>query len=493
MAWFDELNNNLQTMQSVCRGIIIVLHYFIVAIMTREETERGRYDRWKITQQKILGFLFSLLLLWALLSSFLVARFIARTSLDELRRSAKIPQTLRTGTASKSGNSHSNYSNDAKAHQTSLENEETIDVDSLLIENRLEAKLRAKAWKYPLPGQTRRYFADPDRLEDLVAIGPHFLTTQSGCRMARWYYPTPHRKTRYRDCSNQSEEDANAKRLTVKALDSMEHGDTIYVTFLQLEEFVSTLLDKIQVNVAIISGQIQKVPPIFNQTVIASLLDHPRVMHWFCQNLPLYGGSNLRHPKLSPFPYGLKEVIQRPETRNKPLHSFQQIFLQSLEEPIAKDQTIMSGFLRASSPVRAAMMKGENTTELVPDKYMLEVARSQYILSPNGDRPECFRHYEAIGLGTIPITELDPFLFRHLKPAPVVYGSTQWNASQLDFSLPTTTTTTTSSSMVNRNMVLEEYWMEYMDWTVGRLLHWWNVETHRTLLVPELFFSDYVY
>ena len=51
------------------------------------------------------------------------------------------------------------------------------------------------------------------------------------------------------------------------------------------------------------------------------------------------------------------------------------------------------------------------------------MAESQYILLPNGDRPDCHQRYEVLWLGTIPITELDPVPFRHLVGGPVVFGN----------------------------------------------------------------------
>ena len=40
-------------------------------------------------------------------------------------------------------------------------------------------------------------------------------------------------------------------------------------------------------------------------------------------------------------------------------------------------------------------------------QYLKEITRSRYILSPQGDRPDCYRNYEAIGLGCIPISNLE--------------------------------------------------------------------------------------
>jgi hypothetical protein len=98
------------------------------------------------------------------------------------------------------------------------------------------------------------------------------------------------------------------------------------------------------------------------------------------------------------------------------------------------------------------------------------------VLSPNGDRPECYRHYEALGVGTVPITELDPLLYRHLKDGPVIFNNVDWNLTRMEESLPR------PPLSVNPRQVYEEFWMEYAEGVVGRPLRWLD-KLHR---IPAL-------
>jgi hypothetical protein len=36
-----------------------------------------------------------------------------------------------------------------------------------------------------------------------------------------------------------------------------------------------------------------------------------------------------------------------------------------------------------------------------------KLSEAKYVISPIGDREDCYRHYEAIGLGTIPISNVN--------------------------------------------------------------------------------------
>lgn len=288
-----------------------------------------------------------------------------------------------------------------------------------------------------------RQFGSPIRL----------LTTQTGCRIARWFYPTSHNQKQYRDCVHQP----RSKRLTPERATLVKDYDTIYCVFTKLQEFVDNLLDEITADIVVISGQIQIVPAVSEHT-IEKLLNHEHVLHWFCQNIPVYGGRNTSHPKLSPFPYGLKEVVHKP---NPQLDAYKRIFRRRFH----KTELIFAGYL-APSPLRVHVPI-VNESKLEPEAYFTLMAKSIYTLSPNGDRPECYRHYEALGLGTVPITGLDSLFFRHLEVGPVVFGTTDWNLTLIRENLD-------PRPSVNRNLILEEYWLGYAESAVHRSLNWWD-------------------
>jgi len=88
------------------------------------------------------------------------------------------------------------------------------------------------------------------------------------------------------------------------------------------------------------------------------------------------------------------------------------------------------------------------------------MAKSKYVLSPNGDRSECFRHYEAIGLGSVPITELDPILYRHFDNGSVIFNNKEWNLTLLEKELH-------PKPIVKCSMIREDYWMDWVDNVIG--------------------------
>lgn len=51
--------------------------------------------------------------------------------------------------------------------------------------------------------------------------------------------------------------------------------------------------------------------------------------------------------------------------------------------------------------------------------YLQNIAKSKYVLSPHGDYPDCYRHYESMYLSAIPITIRHPKLY-FLEDMPVL-------------------------------------------------------------------------
>ena len=92
---------------------------------------------------------------------------------------------------------------------------------------------------------------------------------------------------------------------------------------------------------------------------------------------------------------------------------------------------------------------------------------SEFVLAPDGDRPECFRHWEALALGTIPITELSPEYYRHFIGTGLIFQQTNWNLTVLNATLPT-------PQQPKRSVAFSEYWMDWVEGEVGHDLRWWD-------------------
>jgi hypothetical protein len=294
--------------------------------------------------------------------------------------------------------------------------------------------------------------------------GGGILTIHSGCRMSKWVYPSSPKVEKY-GCKVHPTPGPDISQL-LYIPSQLEENDTVFVPLTEVERFVNDMLDGLSTNIVVISGNWMDVEPPSN-TAIYKLLTNPHVLKWFAQNLPKYGGANPFHPKIAPFPYGLLEAGTNPI-----FPAYKEILFGNIQNGSNKTNFIFAGPLgkhgngkRTSIPQRELMR---------PRDYFLQMSKSTYVLSPDGDRPECYRHYEAIGLGTVPITELDPFFFRHLGSSgsngPVIFGNKIWNLTVLENELD-------PNPFVKRSMIWEDYWMDWVDDVVGFRLHWNTFES----------------
>jgi len=261
----------------------------------------------------------------------------------------------------------------------------------------------------------------------------------------------------------------------------LSDDDTIAVHLSKINEFTRDFLPFINTTFVLMTHH-YLIPTELDLVVAiaGNITGNKYLLQWFSHNMGMYTGGQHYHAKVSPFPLGLKPHLGKAAYRN-PVPHFRQVFLESLNNTEAnKTNPIFLGYLRQTSPKRAQVPSGPNL-DYVP--YLRAISKSSYVISPDGDHPDCHRHYEAIGLGAIPITQMDSFLYSHLEESHVIYNNSNWNLtslvnSELIFPAP----------KVNQNMIFEEYWMEYSERITGRPLRWYDHLKGEISLMKDLAF-----
>jgi hypothetical protein len=292
------------------------------------------------------------------------------------------------------------------------------------------------------------------------------LTVHTGCSIATWSYQGKRHIYRPLNDCRQHAKNADALRahvVTPENAPEVEEYDSIYVPIVKLEHFVNETLPHIQNDFVLISGQNSLPPEPISRRVYDVIMEHSRIVHWFLQNLPIHA-YDPHHPKLAPFPYGIHPL--QPAA-----------ILAEMKNQVIKDNFIFLSWLKMSNNMdaRQHIPIGERVKT---DEYLRRMHQSAYVLSPDGDRPEYHRHYEAIALGTMPITSLNPRFYSHLK-GNVIFEEHQWNMTELQERLP-------HKPEVNQRLVFEEYWMEYVEQIVGRPMRWWDPSRDVRCLLEEI-------
>lgn len=280
---------------------------------------------------------------------------------------------------------------------------------------------------------------------DYVKRG-NFFTDQSACDLCKWQTSNGHVWEDIWLCGEESRDQKYILTETnVKS--ELKRYDTIFVLHTDVDDFTAKILPLIETDVIILT----EIPPHEDARMLDSnwhgIIESPHVKHMFTQN------PWLVHDKVDGIPQGIGRAMERS------VSDFQQRMLQSLEVKNRTHKIFVSAISKYTNPKREWVPSGPY---MRADTYYESMMNCQYVLSPDGDRPDCKRHWEAIGLGTKPVTMLNRTLYGPLFGDSVVYDyPLPWKLLEMGATLED------SPTDVDRRLVFEEYWVEVIEQTVG--------------------------
>jgi hypothetical protein len=188
-----------------------------------------------------------------------------------------------------------------------------------------------------------------------------------------------------------------------KDFSKIKDYDIIYCQVNFLSEFFYEILDKIDKKIILATGQ-NKNPKIFKSELTDKILEHKNVLLWVSQN-PIYDNSD----KYLAFPFGLN------------IHSVYAYatFLYYCKIEEKPNNLIHLPLNYTTHPCR---QKLQIIPRISSTQFWIEIVQAKFILSPIGDRDDCYRNYEAIGLGTIPVSNVND-LYKNIFTTNMVYSN----------------------------------------------------------------------
>ena len=333
---------------------------------------------------------------------------------------------------------------------------------------------------------TGTYQFGPRRFNNMtnnLARGANLMTSISGCHISAWVYMVGG-TLRHRDCGRwRSDDSVKIAVREQKQLPAIQSFDTIYVHTKMLTDFIQYFVPNLKVPIVLLSGSYDNTRENrLSRNRVEYILDHPLIAHWFCQNVYNSTGLTYLPPKLSPLALGIEPFSKNPRGPN-PVVILRDVILRYAYHLPNKTIGVFEAYSSPfTNPSRAQIPRGVKMP--LPD-YLEELARSKFVLSPSGHKPDCFRHYEALALGAIPVTDLDSATYSHLKKGPVIFGTMDWwNLTEAHL---VARMNLTAIPQVNRNMIFEEYWMEEMERQVGRPLRWFDIRKRRQSTLDDMY------
>jgi hypothetical protein len=202
-------------------------------------------------------------------------------------------------------------------------------------------------------------------------------------------------------------------------------GDAIYVRTYQLDRFFKTSHPRIRARYILVTQYSDLSVPGPH----AAYLDDPKLIAWFAINI-----DHASHPKLIPIPIGLDKkttrhpgevnMLNQEKERAKTTSRTIPLYMNFKPWPDCKERTLVYDLFR-NHPLCVWQPKKSLAC------YMHDLAQSRFVLSPRGLGLDCYRTWEALYMGAIPILKTSAMdkLFVDL-PVLIVED---WNVITEDF------------------------------------------------------------
>jgi hypothetical protein len=220
-----------------------------------------------------------------------------------------------------------------------------------------------------------------------------------------------------------------------KDFSKIKDYDIIYCQVNFLSDFFYEILEKIDKKIILATGQDQN-PKIFKSELTDKILKHKNISLWISQN-PIYENSD----KYLAFPYGLN-------VNSVYAYATFLYYYNNIEKP---NNLIHLPLNYSTNPCR---LKLPIIPKISSIDFWIQIARAKFILSPIGDRDDCFRHYEAIGLGTIPVSNVSE-LYKNIFTTNMIYNNIDEMANMLNQD---------NLDLVykepNKDLICHEYWKD---------------------------------
>ena len=177
--------------------------------------------------------------------------------------------------------------------------------------------------------------------------------------------------------------------------DKINDYDIVQCQICLLNYFLLDVLPFIKRKIILLTSQYDY-PGLEDNDISQKILNHPNIFLWVSQN-HIY-----KHRKCMSFPFGIHQdkvnFYYKFMNNNKVKKNYEISKTKLTIQDVLPDEHI-----RIIYPLLGI----ESGEYLYYYDFLNSLLENKFVVSPEGDRHDCFRHYEAIGLGCVPICNVD--------------------------------------------------------------------------------------
>lgn len=191
--------------------------------------------------------------------------------------------------------------------------------------------------------------------------------------------------------------------LKTNDLRNIRENDKVYVEVNFFDHFFDNIFPYLKNRIVLITGQWYG-PQIYKSFKTDQLIKSNKILLWVSQN-PIY--VNVK--KYIPIPYGVAPYC-----------------VDIYANTLLKNLSVEKKYHITQLPINPETNKCRKKFKFLPfmeiPEFYQKLSETQYIMSPIGDRDDCYRHTESIGLNVIPISNVNP-LYMQLFQSNMYYAN----------------------------------------------------------------------
>lgn len=234
--------------------------------------------------------------------------------------------------------------------------------------------------------------------EDIEFV-EHLVTPVTPYLLCNHFYSTEVHRGNYKFIDIDLSIEAN-DLLQNKNYETVQNYDIVQVQVEHFAEFVNDVLPKLNSSIILITSQ-RHYPALTDCEATQLCLGSSKIIHWYAQN-PIYDS----HPKYSPFPYGF-------DHHKVDLYAaFYRDIVNNRRSLYTKGDSVYNSHFGLNPCIPTWHIRYDCLFDDVREQkigyfdYLKNLLNSQFVISTTGDRDDCYRHYECIGLDAIPISNV---------------------------------------------------------------------------------------
>jgi hypothetical protein len=216
------------------------------------------------------------------------------------------------------------------------------------------------------------------------------------------------------------------------------------------------IIIKNNLKVVIITSQWHR-PQIKRNNKTDDLLNNTNIILWISQN-PIYTNNE----KYMPFPYGIchnniNDYVNFINSNNINIDKNIKI----LNQYASVHNHLPNNHIRKIFDIFGKNSGKEN---LNYTEFLTNILKSEFVISTSGDRDDCYRHYECIGLNAIPVSNINDG-YKDIFEDNMIYS----NADEM-INMINNNTVNYNYKKPNRNILTIAYWVSKINEKINLLI-----------------------